>query len=65
MSEWDTPEMVRLPLEQSVLRLKCMGVNMVHTTLCQALVPPPPTAIDAAMQQLLNAGAITKGVLNG
>ena len=60
MSEYDTPEMDRLPLERVVLRVKALGVAMVQATLLEALTPPPRAAVDDAVGKLLALGALKR-----
>ena len=60
MAEHDPPEMSGMPLDRVVLRLKALGVNMVHAALLEALVPPPRHHIDTAVAQLLALGVLAR-----
>ena len=60
MALFDAPEMARLPLDRVVLRAKLLGVKSVHATLMGALVPPPRSQVDAALQQLVELGAVVR-----
>ena len=41
-----------------MLRVKALGIPMVHGTMLLALTPPPRPALDAAVDKLLGLGAL-------
>ncbi|KAI9593481.1 P-loop containing nucleoside triphosphate hydrolase protein [Syncephalis fuscata] len=58
MFSYQTPEMLRLPLQELCLRIKAYGYGSVEPFLLNALDKPRPEAINTAMQQLVEVGAI-------
>lgn len=58
MSERPEPELKRVPLEQTCLGVKHMGVKDVRAFLASALSPPETMAVDGALRLLERMGAI-------
>lgn len=58
MPERPEPELKRVPLEQTCLGVKHMGVQDVRTFLASALTPPETMAVEGALRQLKRMGAI-------
>ena len=60
MADYDAPEMLRVPLENVVLRAKTMDVGLPSQILARAINPPAPDAIAVAVRTLFNQGAIVR-----
>jgi hypothetical protein len=52
MADHQSPEIVRLPLEELCLRIKACGLGDIHDFLSQALDAPGAKAIDNAIYSL-------------
>ncbi|CBX96538.1 similar to DEAD/DEAH box helicase [Plenodomus lingam JN3] len=63
MMERPEPEIRRVPLEQMCLNIKAMGIQDVSAFLASALTPPESTAVEGAIKQLSQMGAITDSEL--
>jgi hypothetical protein len=55
--------MLRVPLEQLYLSVKCMGINDVKSFLGSALTPPSSQAVNSAIELLNRVGALDNGEL--
>ncbi|KAI9848422.1 MAG: hypothetical protein M1837_000217 [Sclerophora amabilis] len=60
MTEEQTPEMLRLSLQDLVLRVKICELGNVEDTLLQALSPPTKKNIDRAIIALIDVKALTQ-----
>jgi ATP-dependent RNA helicase DHX29 len=61
MLEQSIPEMLRLSLQDAILRIKIWNLGAIEQTLQQAIDPPTPKNIRRAMEALKDAGALTAG----
>ncbi|RUS16233.1 P-loop containing nucleoside triphosphate hydrolase protein [Endogone sp. FLAS-F59071] len=61
MPAQQTPEMLRIPLEQLALSVKAMGEHDVQRFLKKAINPPSTEALKTAIQTLLDVGALREG----
>lgn len=59
MLEQQVPEMLRLSLQESIMRIKIWRFGSVEYTFNQAIEPPPRKTIIRAMDKLKDAGALT------
>jgi len=59
MAEQQTPEMLRLSLQDLVMRVKICKLGDIETTLSQALDPPSSKNIRRAIDALIEVGALT------
>ncbi|KAF2436242.1 P-loop containing nucleoside triphosphate hydrolase protein [Tothia fuscella] len=59
MAEAQTPEMLRLSLQELVMRVKICGLGAVEETLSRALDPPSSKNIRRAIDALIEVGALT------
>ena len=59
MSEQTIPEILRLSLQEPVLRVKLYNLGNIEETLSQALDAPPPKAIHRAVTALKEINALT------
>ena len=59
MLEEQTPEMLRLSLQDLVLRVKICKLGNIGETLAQALDPPSPKAVHRAISALIDVKALT------
>ena len=57
--EQQVPEMLRLSLQESIMRIKIWRFGSVEYTFSQAIEPPPRKTIVRAMDKLKDAGALT------
>ncbi|MCJ1309389.1 hypothetical protein MMC25_003048 [Agyrium rufum] len=58
MAEQQTPEMLRLSLQDLVLRVKICKLGGIEETLLEALDPPLPKNIRRAVDSLIDVGAL-------
>lgn len=61
MAEQQTPEMLRLSLQDLVLRIKICKLGSIEQTLSEALDPPVPKNIRRAIDALIDVKALTTG----
>lgn len=61
MLEQSIPEMLRLSLQDAILRIKIWNLGNIEQTLQQAIDPPTPKSIRRATEALKDAGALTIG----
>jgi ATP-dependent RNA helicase DHX29 len=61
MLEQSIPEMLRLSLQDTILRIKIWNLGAIENTLNQAIDPPTPKNIRRATEALKDAGALTAG----
>ena len=61
MAEQQTPEMLRLSLQDLVMRVKICGLGKIEETLAQALDPPLAKNVRRAIETLIEVGALTAG----
>ena len=61
MLEQSIPEMLRLSLQDAILRIKIWNLGAIEDTLKQAIDPPTPKNIRKATEALKDAGALTAG----
>ncbi|KAJ1643859.1 helicase [Coemansia asiatica] len=61
MSEFATPEILRMPLEQVCLQAKALGYANSAKFLCSMLTPPPGKAVESAERVLVAVGACEEG----
>lgn len=61
MLEQSIPEMLRLSLQDAILRIKIWNLGAIEQTLQQAIDPPTPKNIRRAIEALKDAGALTAG----
>ena len=59
MAEQQTPEMLRLSLQDLVLRVKICKLGSIEQTLAEALDPPLPKNISRAVDSLVDVKALT------
>jgi ATP-dependent RNA helicase DHX29 len=59
MANQQTPEMLRLSLQDLVMRVKMCGLGNIEETLSQALDPPSSKNIRRAIDALIEVGALT------
>lgn len=59
LAEQQTPEMLRLSLQDLVMRVKICKLGDIEQTLAQALDPPSPKNIRRAIDALVEVGALT------
>lgn len=62
MANYETPEILRLPLEELCLRIKVCGLGAIRDVLGAALDPPTQKMIDNAILTLQEVSAINKPV---
>lgn len=60
MLEQQVPEMLRLSLQDPMLRIKVWNLGSIEDTLCSAIDPPSRKNILRAIDKLKDAGALTK-----
>ncbi|KAI9285596.1 P-loop containing nucleoside triphosphate hydrolase protein [Umbelopsis sp. AD052] len=60
MADHQSPEIVRLPLEELCLRIKACGLGDIHDFLSQALDAPGSKAIDNAIYSLQEVQALSE-----
>jgi ATP-dependent RNA helicase DHX29 len=61
IAEQQTPEMLRLSLQDLVMRVKICGLGQIEETLAQALDPPLAKNVRRAIETLIEVGALTSG----
>jgi len=61
MLEQQIPEMLRLSLQDPILRIKVWDLGPIEETLAAAIDPPPRKNVLRAIEKLKDAGALTKG----
>jgi ATP-dependent RNA helicase DHX29 len=61
MAEQQTPEMLRLSLQDLVMRVKICGLGQIEETLASALDPPLAKNVRRAIDALTEVGALTSG----
>ena len=61
MRTFQSPEMVRVPLEELVLQIHALGLGPAAAFLGRVLEPPPPKAVAGAVAALTAVGALTRG----
>lgn len=61
MAEQQTPEMLRLSLQDLVLRIKICKLGSIEQTLSEALDPPAPKNVRRAIDALVDVKALTTG----
>jgi len=59
MSDQQTPEMLRLSLQDLAIRVKTCGIGAIEETLGSALDPPSAKNIRRAVDALIDVGALT------
>lgn len=59
MPEQQTPELLRLSLQDLVMRVKVCKLGDIEQTLAQALDPPAPKNVRRAIDALIEVGALT------
>ena len=59
MSDQQTPEMLRLSLQDLVMRVKICKLGDIQSTLAEALDPPSAKNIRRAIDALIDVGALT------
>ncbi|KAL8795001.1 MAG: hypothetical protein Q9195_002449 [Heterodermia aff. obscurata] len=59
MSEEQAPEMLRLSLQDLVLRVKICNLGDIEQTLSEALDPPSPKNVRRAIDSLIDVKALT------
>ncbi|KAF2101998.1 ATP dependent RNA helicase-like protein [Rhizodiscina lignyota] len=59
MSENQTPEMLRLSLQDLIMRVKICKLGDIEETLAQALDPPQPKNVRKAIEALVEVDALT------
>ena len=59
LQEQSTPEILRLSLQDAILRLKLWKLGSAEETLDAAITPPPKKNIVRAVEKLREAGALT------
>lgn len=60
MAAQQTPEMLRLSLQELVMRTKICNLGEIEATLASALDPPSPKNIRRAINALIEVGALTQ-----
>ncbi|KAI8068723.1 hypothetical protein BC940DRAFT_33939 [Gongronella butleri] len=58
MHDYETPEILRLPLEELCLRVKVLNLGQVQVVLSMALDAPPADRVDAAVHTLQELQAL-------
>jgi ATP-dependent RNA helicase DHX29 len=61
MAEQQTPEMLRLSLQELLLRIKICKLGGIEQTLGEALDPPHPKNVRRAIDSLIDVKALTAG----
>ena len=61
MAEQQTPEMLRLSLQDLVLRVKICKLGSIEETMAEALDPPLPKNVRRAIDSLIDVKALTTG----
>jgi len=64
MPERPEPELKRVPLEQTCLSVKAMGIKDVRAFLAAAISPPNTVAVEGALALLEKMGAVVDGELS-
>ena len=59
MSDFSSPEILRIPLEKLILKIKVWGMFEPETILGRAIEPPKINHIETAIMNLQNFGALT------
>ena len=59
MDAFQTPELLRTPLEEVCLQIKLLQLKDVASFLSDCLQPPAPVAVRTALELLVNLGALT------
>jgi hypothetical protein len=65
MANYETPEILRLPLEELCLRIKVCGLGAIRDVLGAALDPPTQKMIDNAILTLQEVRKTKKLLING
>eukprot|EP00040_Diaphanoeca_grandis_P018572 m.97718 g.97718 ORF g.97718 m.97718 type:complete len:1204 (+) comp27004_c0_seq2:178-3789(+) len=60
MAEFQTPEIQRVPLEDLILQIKSQDLGDPFVFLSRAVTPPRPKAVEGALQNLADLGAIER-----
>lgn len=61
MKKYQTPEIMRVPLEEMILQIHYLNLsNTADEFLSKVLQPPQPKSVIAAVANLVQAGALTK-----
>eukprot|EP01043_Picozoa_sp_COSAG02_P020485 COSAG02_NODE_1013_length_15207_cov_4.700556_3_plen_1238_part_00 len=58
LQKYQTPEMLRVPLEELCLTIKALKLGKAAEVLAEALEPPAPNAVAAAIATLVTIGAL-------
>jgi ATP-dependent RNA helicase DHX29 len=61
MNDQQTPEMLRLSLQDLIMRVKICGLGEIEGTLAKALDPPSSKNVRRAVDALIEVGALTTG----
>ena len=61
MDEYQTPELLRTPLEEVCLQIKLLQLDGVEAFLSRCLQPPAAVAVRTALDLLVQLGALTEG----
>ncbi|KAI9668434.1 MAG: hypothetical protein M1831_001188 [Alyxoria varia] len=61
LAEQQTPEMLRLSLQDLIMRVKICKLGDIQSTLAEALDPPSAKNIQRAIDTLIEVGALTSG----
>ena len=61
MDEFQTPELLRTPLEEVCLQIKLLQLDGVEAFLSRCLQPPAAVAVRTALDLLVQLGALTEG----
>jgi len=61
IAEQQTPEMLRLSLQDLIMRVKICKLGDIQSTLAEALDPPSAKNIQRAIDALIEVGALTNG----
>ena len=61
MDEYQTPELLRTPLEEVCLQIKLLQLDGVEAFLSRCLQPPAAVAVRTALDLLIQLGALTEG----
>lgn len=59
MAEQQTPEMLRLSLQDLILRVKIFNMGGIEDTLTEALDPPASKVVQRAIRALIDVRALT------
>ena len=62
LTDYDTPELLRTPLESLALQIKALGLGGVAPFLLKAIDPPDARAVSNALSLLRDIGAFTPEV---